>query len=86
MLHNFYFLFVCSTQLASIDQALWSVSAKEGKLLWGIATDKLQLPCLTDSVFRSAQLAEDLSGDKIPDILVGIKGEHIAIPDPFKLG
>lgn len=55
-------------------QALWTVSSKDGKLLWGIATDKLQLPCLADSVFRSAHVVEDVSGDKVPDLVVGIKG------------
>jgi len=50
------------------------VSSKDGKQLWGIATDKLQLPCLADSNFRSAQVVEDVSGDKVPDVVVGIRG------------
>lgn len=50
------------------------MSSRDGKLLWGIATDKLQLPCLADSVFRSAHVVEDVSGDKVPDLVVGIKG------------
>jgi hypothetical protein len=50
------------------------VSSKDGKQLWGIATDKLQLPCLAESNFRSAQIVEDVSGDKVADVVVGIRG------------
>lgn len=57
------------------SRALWTVSSKDGKQLWGIATDKLQLPCLAGSNFRSAQVVEDISGDKIPDLVVGIRGK-----------
>lgn len=57
------------------------MSSKDGKQLWGIATDKLQLPCLADSNFRSAQVVEDVSGDKVPDIVVGIRGP---LQDIFK--
>nr|CAH0099152.1 unnamed protein product [Daphnia galeata] len=63
------------------SRALWAVSSKDGKQLWGIATDKLQLPCLADSNFRSAQVVEDVSGDKVPDIVVGIRGSQVKCPD-----
>ncbi|KAK4010567.1 hypothetical protein OUZ56_019711 [Daphnia magna] len=63
------------------SRALWTVSSKDGKQLWGIATDKLQLPCLAGSNFRSAQVVEDISGDKIPDLVVGIRGALIKCPD-----
>ncbi|XP_046637856.1 uncharacterized protein LOC124316141 [Daphnia pulicaria] len=63
------------------SRALWAVSSKDGKQLWGIATDKLQLPCLAESNFRSAQIVEDVSGDKVADVVVGIRGSQVKCPD-----
>lgn len=57
-------------------QGLWAVSSGDGKLIWGLATDGLQLPCLADSAFRSAQTVEDVNGDKVPDLVVAIKGRR----------
>ena len=57
-----------------VSQGLWAVSSRDGKLIWALATDGLQLACLADSAFRSAQIVEDLNGDKVPDLLVAIKG------------
>jgi len=54
--------------------ALWAISSMSGKLLWSTGTDKLQLPCLADSSFQSVQIIEDISGDQIPDLVVGIRG------------
>jgi len=54
--------------------AMWAISSRNGKLLWSTGTDKLQIPCLADSVFQSVQVVEDVSGDQIPDLVVGIRG------------
>ena len=64
------FFFLC---ILCAIQALWAISSKEGKLLWSLGADKLQLACLSDSVFRSAQFVEDVSDDGVPDLLVAIK-------------
>ena len=53
---------------------MWAISSRNGKLLWSTGTDKLQIPCLADSVFQSVQVVEDVSGDQIPDLVVGIRG------------
>lgn len=76
--------FYCWFYILCAIQALWAISSKEGKLLWSLGADKLQLACLSDSVFRSAQFVEDVSDDGVPDLLVAIKSWfHFILSAPF---